>query len=1014
MRGALHKRLWALPLGLILGLGGSSCSEPDLLDVGLLNCVEVRRGPLCIIEERIREIAVFVQAAPDTEITAEGEQGALPVSCEEDSRPAARCKAQGRGNVVRIGLSAPRGVVRLRLNGPGRLSSSSFEISFSRSAPMAPWLTQAQRQWVEEMNLAGAEQTLRQHLALSSLPVADRAQALSMLGQILGEELRFKEAEETFKQALQIEEQAGLLTSQSSDLLYWANLLYDQRSLAKEDRLLEANQSVFSLVGEKRPWFWIYKAQMLQTLGQPDEALHALNEADRWNTVVGSVKSRNMAQVFRASIQAQLGRVREDTFIASAERQLTEDACAHGLLLRRRAQLRIDLLESELGDSTAVDAPTQQRLLSLWDSWEPGLAADPERLIEQHDSRIQSLLSRSYSVLSGTGQEDLRLEGSRPRSCRVLRHLTLVTLSQARLALLMGRWTDARRYLDQAQAGLLAAGVKPAEAPTFDLEWNRLSSHLARAEGRHEDALAFINRLDQHPGDDVGAFETRWTMQIGRALALLMRGPEQRKDALAALWAADAVLEEASRSVPRLLGRGSLFGRFEWGSRRLVENLLRVDEAGVVHASQDELLTALRFIRHARTRALLELRRVNQLQRLDEKRTALWNSAEADYFAARHELDRARSNNSPAAQLQELEERARRRLAGALEILGEEEQPKQRPLDPDEMFFACYPLRRRWGCIAAVPGHAEAVTLETSPLSDPKAYARLASALLEPFRAMLLRMRGKTLTVFGYGELRGVPVHLLPFEGQRLGQWMRVRYSLDQGAPASKNSGSQVILAVDGKLEVGQGQDDHLPFIEPLLNSLQSSRKWETELHELGWHGTSPGRAQPSSIAALRKAIPRAGLLFLFSHAEYAPANGWINAISFTRWNRLSGGDVLLMPRVPGRVVLIACNSGTAADVVGGQESLGIAQAFLLRGSQEVLSTNRTVSREAGAAVAQIVSAHLAAHPGDSLGTAMEATIDHILSATSAELIGDNPGGPQLTSLVHARSELDSFRVLCR
>lgn len=1012
MRGALHERLWAVALGLMLGLGGSACSEPELLDVGLLNCVEVRRGPHCIIEEGTSELAVFVQAVPDTEITAEGAHGELPVSCD-GSLSSVRCKAQGRGNVVRISLSARRGTVQLRLNGPGRLRSSRFEISFSPSTPMVPWLEQAQRQWVEEMNLAGAEQTLRQHLGLNTLSVAERSQALSMLGQILGEEMRIDEAEETFKLAIQIEEQAGLLTSQSSDLLYWANLLYDQRSLAKEARLLEANQSVFSLVGEKRPWFWIYKAQMLQTLGQPDEALHALDEADRWNRVAGSVKSRNMSQVFRSSIQAQLGRIREDTFISSAERQLTEDSCALGLLLRRRAQMRIELLESELGDSTAVDPPTQKRLLSLWENWEPGLAADQEHLIKQHDGRIQSLLARSSAVLSGSAQDELRPEGSRPKSCRVLRHLTLVTLSQARLALLMGRWADAQRHLAEAQAGLLYAGVNPAKAPTFDLEWNRLSSHLARVEGRHDDALAFINRLEQHPGDDLGAFETRWTMHVGRALSFLMRSPSQRKEALAALWAADAVIEDASRSVPRLLGRGSLFGRFEWGSRLLVENLLHVDEAGVIQASQDELLSALGFIRHARTRALLELRRVNQLQRLDEKRTALWNSAAADYFMARHELDRARSNNSPAAQLQELEERTRSRLADTLEILGEGDQPKLRPLDPDEMFFACYPLRRRWACIAAMQGHVEAVTIETSSLSDAKAYARLAATLLEPFHAMLLRMKGKTLTVFGYGELREVPMHLLPFNGQRLGQWMRVRYSLDYGTPAVMNTVSQAILAVDGKLEVGQGKDEHLAIIEPLLGSLLSSHKWGTEFHELGWHGTSPGRALPSSIAALREAIPRAGLLFIFSHAEYAPANGWINAISFTRWNRLSGGDVLLMPRVPGRVVLIACNSGTAVDVVGGQESLGIAQAFLLRGSQEVLSTNRTVSREAGAAVAQSVSEHLAAHPEDSLNTAMEATIDHVLSATSVETIGENPGDRKLYGLFRARSELDSFRVLC-
>lgn len=1020
----MRKRWELMPLGtsglLLLSLVALGCSSPDSLTVGLVNCAEIRSGPVCVTDGKVSELWVVVHALPGTELSAEDEQGNLRVTCDDAAAQTDHCVARSGGNRLRVPLSAPQQLVRICARTPGRISSRRYEISVEPAAPPAAWLALAGRQWEDEANLPLAEQTLRQNLKRADLGPADRARGLSMLARILGEELRFQEAEPVFTEALQLDEQAGLLSDQAANVLYWSNVLQDLRSLFKLERLLAASQPLFTLVASLRPWLGVYRALSAQMMGDLDQALHHLNDADRWNQLSGSVKTKNIAAVFRASILAQLGRVREDVFIANAERQLVDDPCALGLLLRRRAQLRIEVLESELGEGVALDQRTKQRVHALWECWEPGIPAETDSILTRHDGKIRALLSRSQAVLMGEAfpapPDSGPIAGTgQVKNCRVLRHLTLVTLTQARLALLMRRLGDAHTWLGQARAGLLAANVRPEQAPTFDVEWNRLAAHLARAERRFGDALAFINQLEQHSGDDVGAFEPRWMLHIGRAQALLGMGTARRKEALDALWAADRVLEEAGRSAPRLLGRGSLFGRFEWGSRLLLEELLQVDEAGVVQAPAGELAQALRFMRHVRTRALLELRRFDRLQELDSKKRSQWSDAEARFLAARQELERAQLAGEPMARLREREEKARQELARALEILGEEIPPAQRPPQRDELFLICHPLRQRWACLCAEPGRSVAETFEMDVLSDTGTSRRLASTLLERFRPQLLAMKGKTLTVFGYGSFRDVPLHLLNFEGQRLGQWLTVRYSLDQGlAPSS--GGSQVIVAIDGKLEQAESKEERIQIADPLLAALSANPRWDLAHYEMGSHGGVPGRPKSASIAALRERIPHAGLLFIFSHADYLPAGGWINAIAFTPWSRLTAGDVLLMPRVPDRVVLIACNSGSASDLVGGQESLGIAQAFLLRGSQEVLSTTRAVTPQAGAVVVRMVASHLSAHPDGGLSAALEATISSLTSAGIENPTEGSNGITQTDSLQAQRvlQELDAFRVLSR
>jgi hypothetical protein len=53
--------------------------------------------------------------------------------------------------------------------------------------------------------------------------------------------------------------------------------------------------------------------------------------------------------------------------------------------------------------------------------------------------------------------------------------------------------------------------------------------------------------------------------------------------------------------------------------------------------------------------------------------------------------------------------------------------------------------------------------------------------------------------------------------------------------------------------------------------------------------------------------------------------------------------DIMTMPRVPEGVVLLGCLGGLGLSEVGGLENLGLANAFLLRGSRWVIAAVRNV-----------------------------------------------------------------------
>lgn len=993
---------WALGLCSL-----ASCHDAGALAVTLVECDEVRGGPVCLLAADKRALRLVVETTPGSELTLELDGRAVPLTCDGASGEADSCIAQAAGSTLAVRLPADRGQLRVVAKTPGLAVSRKYDIALAPTAAPPPWLAAAAALRKDRTNPRPheAELLVREHLrpdAPSPLSTEEQARAYSELGRSLQEQLRLGEAEAAFQEAIRLDDQAGLLWHKAADLVVLSDILFDQRRLFKLEQLLYDNQDLFNLMGRWRPWPALYRAQNAYTLGDLEQALRHLDEADQINQLCGDERSITAAMWWRSSVRAALGQEREDRYFKEAAKGVAAYPCRLGLLYGRQAELRLALLASELGEGVAPDEHALRRLGELWQRWESEPVPAPAALLAAHGAKLQALLDQSMKVLK---------EG-----CPIKRHFAQVLLSQAHLALLVGDPTGARTRLAEVSRVLAEAQLDPEQLPQFSVEWNRLSAQLARAEGRHDDALHYTDRLLKYTGDDVGSFEIQWTMLMGRALALIGKdkgeGEAHREEALDALRTANAVIEDASRSAPLLLVRGPLLGRFEWGSRLLLEVLLRIDAEGTSHASQKELREAMQLMRHLRTRPLLGLKRVELIGRLAPAERQQWTAAVVQYLSARREHEEAQSAGEAKARIDQLKEQVQLRLAGALGALRDAEPLPPRPPAQGEVFLICHPLYSRWACLAADEQQLYVHTLRADELPRAALAEPETSTFLAPFAAPLAR--AKVLSVFGYGDFRSVPVDRLHFAGRPLGEQLAVRYSLDIATSAVPVKDRRAVVAIDAKLEYAETSGQRFALGAPLLSALQPGGLWRAELKNLGLHGAVGGEV-PQGDADLRPELSRAGLLLLFGHMDYAPGSGWINGINWTQWSRLTGGDVMLAEgSVPERVLLIACSSGAADDLVGGHEALGLAQAFLLRGSREVLATTRPVTAEAGRLVAAAVLSHLAVAPEDSLAGALRAATAKLAAANSQESIerthGDGPPERELRERVFP--QLDAFRVI--
>jgi tetratricopeptide (TPR) repeat protein len=482
------------------------------------------------------------------------------------------------------------------------------------------------------------------------------------------------------------------------------------------------------------------------------------------------------------------------------------------------------------------------------------------------------------------------------------------------------RWIEARHALEQVRPMDKWATLRQ------HLWWRDFEAQIAIAEKDPARALHLYQDLEKIAGRAL-SFEGRFRAAFGRAHAQLALG--DRAAALTALAEADHLIDEQTWSIPAHEGRDTLVALREAATRLYLNLLLK----------QEKLATAFDLARRSRSRLLRQLTVRDRLAQLGDEERGRVEQALASYQSLRNTIDQEAAEEwqlsgsrkkfareTRAAQLDEAREGLDLTIA-ALGVPGKDTQGRLAPPRPGEVILAYHPLPEGWVGFAADERGIEFSRFKMPP-QDLKEEA-LAQILLEPFRPSL--ERAGRVRVLAYGRLRSVDFHSLPFGAEPLLARHLVVYGLDLPArPAPIPPNRRVALLV-------MDPAGNLPAARQEATSVADAVKawgpsWTLERLNV----------RDAQAKTVRTKLPGVFLFHYAGHGKYGGFAGWESGLELSDGSRLTVADALALPQAPTWVVLSSCEGGRSSEQAPG-EGIGLAQAFLLAGSQVVVAATRTV-----------------------------------------------------------------------
>lgn len=486
------------------------------------------------------------------------------------------------------------------------------------------------------------------------------------------------------------------------------------------------------------------------------------------------------------------------------------------------------------------------------------------------------------------------------------------------------RSAEARRTLAAAR------GPEGSETLLMRLWRLDLQARLALLEHRPAAALDLYRTLDALAVDALWP-EGRWRAAFGRARALEALG--DRPAALAAFGQAEDLLDDEMLRVAVHESRGLFLAQREMATRNHLELLL-------VQGGTREVEQALVVARRSRARVLRSLWRGELPAALAPAERQRWYDLASHQRRVRDELDRLADEKRrlPLDELPRLEiemeaerQEIRRALDAEYEILESQRPGPSTALAnpaPGELLLVFHPLPQGWVGFAATREGVEAWRFELPPqgLDDLEA---LSARVLLPARERIERAR--IVQVLAYGALRSVDVHALPFGRSVLLAEVPVVYRLDlpRLPPTGSEPSRSALVVADPQLDLPAARDEG----EVVTEALRAVPGWGKVAH------LARERARRDEVLA---GLVKADLLHFAGHGRF---RGWESDLPLAD-GRLTLGDVLSLDPPPAGVVLSACDSASSSQEVP-QESIGLAQAFLLAGSRWVLAASRPVGDEA-------------------------------------------------------------------
>lgn len=511
----------------------------------------------------------------------------------------------------------------------------------------------------------------------------------------------------------------------------------------------------------------------------------------------------------------------------------------------------------------------------------------------------------------------------------------ITRLNQAEVELEAGRLKEAREFFAEAETWRSHASA----LERFDLE--DLAARLLLAEGHAQAALDVFQALDIVTNRQRQP-EQRWRALTGKAVAM------------AALGQAESAIE-VFESTRQLEAQSLLFIPFDGGRETF---LARRGRSTRLHLrllmERAESEKAYQLVRQHRAQTLRLLQRYELLASLDPAKRRLWDRAATEYRKTLQELEQNAEVFTTPGSSQETRrsEGALARGATALgeildKALAELGLPATAASAPGpqegQLTVAFFPLEASWLLFAERDDGTVRVERQ-----DGRELALVAPVLLARIRPEIEASR--RLKILPWGEL---DFHALNIGEVPLLAIKPLVYGVDvQGAvPSVTSEGPLRALLVMG---------------DPRKDLSRPPKELENARKTLELRGIQIGAKllfDQAEAAVVRAELEKADYFHFAGHSYFNEAAGSQSLLSLGMGD-LKASDIFTLERVPRQVVLSSCSSGQAKQEAG-VEGLGLAQAFILSGSRQVLATSRVVNDRDAASLIEALYSYLDSAPGE-------------------------------------------------
>lgn len=488
----------------------------------------------------------------------------------------------------------------------------------------------------------------------------------------------------------------------------------------------------------------------------------------------------------------------------------------------------------------------------------------------------------------------------------------------------LGDVRGARAHLDEARA------ATPHPAGWFRVWWHQTMARILVTENRHVDAALELTQalaLAASPQES-------WSS--ARALARSLEAQKRDAEAALAYERAETALDEIASVVP--FGEGQAFAasiRSE-SARGLVALRARRGEAGL----------ALEAARRARARVLATMTLFGRAASLDAHTRGRVEDALAVLRRTRTTLDEDASSDwevptsgiaARDARKREREREATIALDRALEAAGRT-RPALPPLDPAELVVFLDIIGANLRILGAHRGVVSARTV-AAPAALEGSDEAFARALLEPLATEL--GSAKRVRVLAAGEAARIEVHALPWRGGPLAKTLPVVHGIDlMAAEPRDREGALVVADPTGDLPGARAESDR---------AVAALRAAGVDVKLLF-------QAQ-ADATHVRPALEGVQFFHYAGHATPGGRDGRDAALVLADHTRLTVADVLALRSAPSVVVLSACEAARAEEL--SVASLGLAHAFIVAGSAEVVAPSRRVPDDLAVAWSAALQEHL-------------------------------------------------------